>query len=186
MIISRSSSIFVTTKLLPTDLWPLDVENFQLTAVSAHFLAVLKWNLVYRFILIISRSRSILGNRAIIDKVMAIRRKIIPVTCICIFRSFSLQRRNKFEWNLVYRLIMVICSSCSIFGTIKQLSIDLWSLDVEKFQLFAISFSLQRINVLKWSLVYRLIMIISRSSWYWIFEQFTTELCAYVIVSYCK
>jgi hypothetical protein len=96
---------------------------------SSHWLHILKWNLVYRFIVRILRSSSIW---AILDRVMALELRKIAI--ICSFRSFSLHWIHILKWNLIHRFIMGISRSSSVLGKIEPFWTELWPLDFEKFQ----------------------------------------------------
>lgn len=74
------------------------------------------------------------------------------------YRSFSKQRLHLQKWNLAYRFII---RSSSVWGMIEKILTDVWPLDLEKWQLFAVSvYFLHRglreggTSVLQTSLVY--------------------------------
>lgn len=52
------------------------------------------------------------------------------------YRSFSKQRLHLQKWNLAYRFII---RSSSVWGMIEKILTDVWPLDLEKWQLFAVS-----------------------------------------------
>jgi hypothetical protein len=82
------------------------------------------------------------------------------------FRSFSSHWLHILKWNLVYRFIVRISRSCSVLGTFEPFLIELFPLDFDKFQYFTVSVHLlcTGFHILKWNLVYRFIVRISRSN----------------------
>jgi hypothetical protein len=67
---------------------------------SLHWLHILKWDLVCRFMIRISRS----SIRSILDRVMPLGLRKIQI--IYSFRSFSLHWLHILKWNLIYRFVI--------------------------------------------------------------------------------
>jgi hypothetical protein len=97
----------------------------SLRSFSLHWFHILKWNLVYRFIVRISRSRSVLGT------IESFLTELCPLDLSCCFHSFSSHWLHILKWNLIYRFIISISRSNSVLGTIESFLRGLCPLDLE-------------------------------------------------------
>jgi hypothetical protein len=98
-----------------------------------HWLHILKWNLVYRFIIRISMSCYILGT---------IRQFFLQshaqwtskISIICGFRSFSFALIAHIEMQFDIQIYHKISRSSPVLDTMEQFLTELWPLDFDKFQ----------------------------------------------------
>jgi hypothetical protein len=98
----------------------LSVHQHSFRSFSPHWLHILKWNLVYRFIIRISSSSIVLGT---IEQFLT---ELCPLTLknsnylhfpIVFFAELHILIQ---KWNLVYRFIIRKSRSSSVSGTINQ------------------------------------------------------------------